>query len=489
MRSKIIISALFFGVLLFGGLTASAATRTVDNNSDNGALTACAAAANDCSLRGAISGAASGDTVNFDAVVFASAQTITLGGTSNPLIINKNLTINGTGADKLTVSGNNASLVFNVGNFTVGLSGMTVTGGNGTQFLNGSTAPGGGILNFGTTTISDCVITGNQTAPTNSYGGGIYNNGGTLTLIGSTVSNNVARFNAFSNGGGISSQIGTLIVTNSTISGNTANSTAGGNGGGIHIFSGNLIVTNSTISNNTVNTTNTSGSGIRLGGGTATIRNSIVAANVSNGTYPDVSGTFSSANGGNNLIGNIGTATGFAQTGDLTGTGASPLNPLLGALTVANGGKTLTHTLLANSPAANNGNNCVLTNTCTLPVSTGALVFDQRGAGFPRQFGLTNIDIGAVESDLLGPSAANVSVSGKVSTPQGAGLTNTIVILTDQDGNSRTARTTSFGYFRFDEVEAGQIYIISVNSKRYQFTPQFISVNEEIINLHFTANE
>jgi len=489
MNKKLIMLILSLVFVVTSAIAAQGATRTVDNNSDNGALTACTAAANDCSLRGAISGAASGDTIDFDGVVFASAQTITLGGTSNPIIISRNLIIIGSGADKLTVSGNNANLVFDVRNFTVGLSGMTITGGNGTQFLNVSPAPGGGILNSGTLTISDCVITGNQTAPNLSYGGAIYNNSGTLTIIGTTISNNVARSPGFSNGGGISSQSGTLIVTNSTISGNTVNSTAGGNGGGIHIFSGNLIVTNCTISNNTVNTTNSSAGGIMIGSGTATIRNSIVAANVSNGTYPDVFGTFSLTNGGNNLIGNVGTATGFAQTGDRTGTAVSPLNPLLGALTITNGGKTPTHAPLTGSPAANNGNSCVLTNTCTLPVSTGALVSDQRGAGFPRQFGLTNIDIGAVESDLLSPSAANVSVSGKVFTPQGSGLTNAIVILTDQDGNSRTARTTSFGYFRFNEVEVGQTYVINVSSKRWQFKPQVISVNEEITELNLTANE
>ena len=87
------------------------------------------------------------------------------------------------------------------------------------------------------------------------------------------------------------------------------------------------------------------------------------------------------------------------------------------------------------------------------------------------------------------PSAANVSISGKVLTANGASLTNAMVILTDQDGNSRTTKTSAFGYFRFDEVEAGQIYIISVNSKRYQFTPQIISVNEEITELNLTANE
>jgi Carboxypeptidase regulatory-like domain len=483
MKSKITMIAVLVVLLIGSGV--KAATRTVDTIADNAGLTACTVAENDCSLRGAISGSASGDTVDFDSTIFAAAQTITLVGTSNPIIISRTLTIIGTNADKLTVSGNNANLVFDVRNFTVSLSRMTITGGNGTQFLNGTSAPGGGILNFGTTTISDCVITGNQSATTGSYGGGIYNNGGTLTLIGTTVSNNVARSGGFGNGGGISSQIGTVIVTNSTFSGNRVNSVAGESGGGIHIFSGNLIVTNSTISNNTVNTIIRSAGGITIGSGTATIRNSIIAANVSNGTLPDVFGSFTLTDGGNNVIGNIGTAMGFAQTGDQTGTGGSPLDPKIAALTI-NGGKTPTHALLPGSPAANMGNNCVLTNVCMLPVSTGSLVFDQRGAGFSRNVGGT-VDIGAFE--LLAPTAANATIVGKILTSEGRSLRNVQVILTDSNGNSRTAMSNHFGYFRLTEVEAGQTYIVSVRSKRYQFTPQVLTINEDITELILTANE
>ena len=484
MKNKALTLVTVFVIILIGS-SVKAATRTVDTIADNGGLSACTVAENDCSLRGAITNANSGDTVNFDSTIFAAAQTITLGGTSNPIIISRNLTIIGTDADKLTVSGNNANLVFDVRNFTVSLSRMTITGGNGTYFLNGSNAPGGGILNTGTTTISDCVITANQTALSGSFGGGIYNNGGTLTLIGSTVSNNVARSTGFDNGGGISSQIGAVFVTNSTFSGNTVNSTAGESGGGIHIFSGNLIVTNSTISNNTVNTTIRSAGGITIGSGTATIRNSIIAANVGNGTLPDVFGSFTLTDGGNNVIGNVGTATGFAQSGDQTGTGGSPLNPKLAALTI-NGGKTPTHALLQSSPAANMGNNCVLTNVCTLPVSTGSIVFDQRGVGFSRNVGGT-VDVGSFE--VLAPTAANATISGRVLTPEGRGLRNAQVSLTDANGNLRTAMSNSFGYFRFTEVESGQTYIIGVRSKRYLFTPQILTINEDVTELILTANQ
>lgn len=64
---------------------------------------------------------------------------------------------------------------------------------------------------------------------------------------------------------------------------------------------------------------------------------------------------------------------------------------------------------------------------------------------------------------------------------------NATVSLTDANGAARTARTSAFGYFQFEDVEVGQTYIISVISKRYQFTPQTVSVFENIEDLNFTA--
>ncbi len=81
-----------------------------------------------------------------------------------------------------------------------------------------------------------------------------------------------------------------------------------------------------------------------------------------------------------------------------------------------------------------------------------------------------------------------MSVAGRVSVGNGAGLTNAFVNLTDQNGITRTVRTSSFGYFRFDDVEVGQTYTVTIRSRRYFFSPQVVTVNDEIEDLNFTAN-
>lgn len=85
------------------------------------------------------------------------------------------------------------------------------------------------------------------------------------------------------------------------------------------------------------------------------------------------------------------------------------------------------------------------------------------------------------------PTAAPVSVSGRVGLAFGRGISSALVTLTDQNGTVRTARTSSFGYYRFDGVEAGHTYIFSVSHKRYEFSPRVLTVTEELNNVDFTA--
>ena len=88
---------------------------------------------------------------------------------------------------------------------------------------------------------------------------------------------------------------------------------------------------------------------------------------------------------------------------------------------------------------------------------------------------------------VLAPTAANVSVSGRVLTPNSRGLMNATVTLIDASGNSRSARTNPFGYFHFDAVQAGQTYVINVRSKSYSFLPQIVTVMGDLTELNFTA--
>ncbi|MBK9162478.1 MAG: carboxypeptidase regulatory-like domain-containing protein [Acidobacteria bacterium] len=89
----------------------------------------------------------------------------------------------------------------------------------------------------------------------------------------------------------------------------------------------------------------------------------------------------------------------------------------------------------------------------------------------------------------LAPTAANVSVGGRVLTDTGRGIPRARLTLTDSNGNTRTTMTNPFGYYRFDNVEVGQNYIVSVASKSYEFAnpTQVVSVLENVTNVDFIA--
>ena len=90
---------------------------------------------------------------------------------------------------------------------------------------------------------------------------------------------------------------------------------------------------------------------------------------------------------------------------------------------------------------------------------------------------------------VLGPTAATVSVGGRITTSSGFGISQARVSITDAKGETRTVLTNQSGYYRFDEAEAGQTYIVSASRKRYQFVPstQVISVSEDLVDVDFMA--
>lgn len=88
---------------------------------------------------------------------------------------------------------------------------------------------------------------------------------------------------------------------------------------------------------------------------------------------------------------------------------------------------------------------------------------------------------------VLGPTMGGVLLSGRVLTPQGRGLQNAQINLTDQNGETRFALSGQFGFYRFADLPAGQTVVISISSKRYQFIPQIVNLTEDLNNLNFTA--
>ena len=122
----------------------------------------------------------------------------------------------------------------------------------------------------------------------------------------------------------------------------------------------------------------------------------------------------------------------------------------------------------------------------SMPAGTYHIVVDGYAySGQPAQQGTYSL---TVTSSAV-PTAAGVTVAGRVATARGAGLVNAQVSLTDQNGVARYVRTGASGAYQFDDVETGHTYIITVYSRRYQFDnpSTVISLTDAISDLNFTA--
>jgi hypothetical protein len=235
------IPALIFTLLIFlnAAPLASAATHPVTSTADSGAGT----------LRQALANAADGDTIDATGI----AGTILL--TSGELLVSKSGAILGPGPANLSVDGNAAGRVFHINpNAVVNISGLTITNG---YRLFGPTNYGGGIYNdHGTLTVSNCTLNGG----TAWRGGGIYNNGSLsggaiLRLVSCRFTNNTTP----DNGAGVHNDgrygSAQLMVLNCIFAGNNSGNSGGGaSGGGVSsqaaYGSTSVAITNCTFSAN-----------------------------------------------------------------------------------------------------------------------------------------------------------------------------------------------------------------------------------------------
>lgn len=587
------------GVGVFTYVAPGPRTLIVDvfTDTDNGSLNACTGADGDCSLRGAIGAANDGDSVEISLgstltkdSKFAPQASITL---ASAIGITSDVNIVGPGASLLTIDGAGTFRIFGIATgATVNISGMTLANADA-----GGGSVGGAIIQnpSSTLTLDGMVITGNLAASgggiytssatlnvknstisdneTENQGGGIYNAESNVTITDSIISGNTARYPQPSQGGGGgifsgTPSFGSLTITGSTISNNCAGTragsvcTAGSRGGGVSatsanisntVISGNvatagagiqhtngLTLTNSTVSGNTA----TGSGGGTFGGGfpSLTVIGSTFSANsatvngggiyldaanpssIQNSTFSD--NTAATGDGGNLWIFTAGvssvtsstfaggtvhnesfggfqlpvsnsifaascTGTDIINTGFNidSGTGCgfgsannskSNTNPLLGPLQ-NNGGPTWTHGFnltLGVSPAIDQG-------------SAFGLTADQRGGA--RTVDFTTIsdaddgtDIGAFE--MVVPTAAPVSISGRVLDSNGRAIRGALVTVQGIDGVSQYFTTNSFGHYRFDGLATGSTYVVSATSKRYTFASRTVSLDDNVTGLDITPS-
>ncbi|MBE8990078.1 PEP-CTERM sorting domain-containing protein [Nostoc sp. LEGE 12450] len=205
-RKKAVVQAistvLALGWVIMQVESAQAATLVVNNLNNSGVG----------SLRDAINIASSNDVVEF--LLGSNPSTITL--TSGALAIAKNLTINGPGANLLTISGNNQFPVFNINAADVTLSGLAIAGD-----INGYNSSN---VTFFNSTVNDNVKIDNST--------------GNVTFINSSINGNSVEINA--NTLTLINDSNVTVPSNPTGGGNSGQSSSGGN---ISIGAGTITIT------------------------------------------------------------------------------------------------------------------------------------------------------------------------------------------------------------------------------------------------------
>jgi uncharacterized repeat protein (TIGR01451 family) len=393
------------------GLAVPAAAVDVTNLLDSGAG----------SLRNAIASTADGGTINFTGA--ATSGTITL--TSGEIAFAKTLTLVGPGAGNVTVSGNNAARIFNLtdGSKTFTISGLTLqnsaaTGQGGAiatngklvadsmQFSSNQAADGGGAISIGRAALANLgtAIVRNSSFSANKVSGASGAGGGAILLTGAP---------------GLSAA---LTMVNSTVSGNLATASIGMPGGGISFSDATVLLISSTIAFNHAGAAGANLHQGSLAGSSLTLRNSIVSNGIIDAApivaadrdiYQPGGATIASL--GFNVVQQRSAATGYLASDAPDGT-----SPQLGPL-VNNGGPTLTHALLAGSPALD----FVPLAQCVDDASQ-PLLRDQRGPAFLRQSGGNPCDAGAFEAQVADLTIAKTHVGNFAQGQAGASYTITV---------------------------------------------------------------
>jgi len=293
--------SIVFFILLAGGVVRAGTWYVKPAPSGTGSGNSWANAS--ASLAAIITGAASGDQV------WVAAGTYVPGGAATSTFQMKTgvlvyggfaggevlLSARNWATNVTILSGNNVcyNVVTSSGvSGTTTLDGFTITKG----IASGGTTTGGGIYDNGSTiTYANCIITVNTAV---GNGGGAYvSGGGTVTFTNCTFSSNstTAALSTTTGGGGFANVGGTAVFTGCTFSNNTSSSA----GGGVFNYnSGNTTMTSCTF---TGNVAGGDGGGIANQAATAYLTGCTLTSNLSNHNANPGGGGGAYTNSGNGI--------------------------------------------------------------------------------------------------------------------------------------------------------------------------------------------
>jgi len=88
------------------------------------------------------------------------------------------------------------------------------------------------------------------------------------------------------------------------------------------------------------------------------------------------------------------------------------------------------------------------------------------------------------------PTAADASISGRVVNANGVGLSRAqMVLVNGETGETKITLTSPFGYYNFEGVEVGKMYVLNVSHKQYNFAEaqRVVSLADSATDVNFVA--
>lgn len=129
--------------------------------------------------------------------------------------------------------------------------------------------------------------------------------------------------------------------------------------------------------------------------------------------------------------------------------------------------------------------------------ASDATTFDEFGSGVAISgdtvfvgaiYGNTN-GSGAAYFFTNAPTASAVTVSGRVRTNLGRGVTNAYVTISGPAGFFASATTDRLGNFVFNNVPNWRTYVLSANQRRFIFSAKVVNVSDNVSNIDFVAGQ
>lgn len=119
------------------------------------------------------------------------------------------------------------------------------------------------------------------------------------------------------------------------------------------------------------------------------------------------------------------------------------------------------------------------------------------GAGSATPMNITNLVINdgteqvyaSSGSLTVAASANNGMLRGRLLSATGRPVGNARVTVTNTMSSLRSAVTNPFGLFEFSNLGVGETYTVTVDSKRYTFTPRTVSITDGVVDLDMIAEQ